>query len=117
MSMLMTASLIVGSFASPLPEAEFEGRMSAALAELAMPIAVVEEITTEGVINAFDEESKSVTVVDEAGQTHAFTWDDSTAWLLNGEQVTRKEALVAGREAQVKHDADGFAKVVGVTTK
>lgn len=117
MSMLMTASLIVGSFASPMPEAEFEGRMSAAFAELATPIVAIEEMVTSGKIHAFEEESKSLTVVDDAGESHAFTWDDSTAWLLNGEKVTRKEVLVSGRDAEVKHDADGLAKVVSVTTK
>jgi len=117
MSMLLTASLILGSFSSPVPEAEFQSRAGALVAGLATPYVAVEDLNTDGRINAFDEESKSLTVVDEAGQTHAFTWDDSTAWMLNGEKVTRKEALVAGRDAQVKHDADGLAKVVSVTTK
>lgn len=117
MSMLLTTSLILGTFAAPVPEAQFESQFRSAMADLAAPLVVLEEETTDGQISAFDEESKSVTIVDADGGTHAFSWDDSTQWMLNGEKATRQEVLVSGRDAQVKHNAEGLAAKVSVTTK
>jgi hypothetical protein len=117
MSMLMTASLILGTCTTALPEAQFGPQLRAAMSELSAPVAALEDITTEGRINAFDDESKSLTLIDENAETHAFTWDDNTVWMLNGEKSTRKEVLIAGRDAQVKHNSDGLAAIVSVTTK
>lgn len=117
MSMLMTTTLVLGTVAAPVPEADFQARFQQALCELRPPVYVVDDSLVEGRINGIAEEESRFVVIDDAGRSHTFSWNDKTEWLLNGEKVSRKEALADGRAASVKHDDSKVAARVSVTTK
>lgn len=117
MTMLITTTLAIGTFVTPAPEANFQASFQQALQELSAPVLMLEDAVTDGRVNGIAEEDSSFVVIDEAGKSYTFTWDDNTEWVLDGEKVTRKEALVDGRNASVKHDDNKLAKRVSVTAK
>lgn len=117
MSLLMTTTLVLGTFASPAPEADFQARFQQAVRDLGSPVLVLEDTVVEDRVNGIAEEESSFVVIDDAGKSHSFTWNDKTEWMLNGEKVTRKEALADGRNVSVKHDDTKVAARVSVTTE
>lgn len=117
MSLLMTTTFVLGTFASPAPEADFQVRFQQAVRDLGAPVLALEDKVVDGRVNGIAEEESQFVVIDEAGKSYTFTWNDNTEWLLNGEKVTRKEALADGRNVSVKSENGQLAARVSVTTE
>lgn len=117
MSLLMTTTLLLGTFATPAPEADFQARFQQAVRDLGAPVFVLDDKVVDGRVNGIAEEESQFVVIDDAGKSHTFTWNEKTEWLLNGEKVTRKEALADGRNVSVKHEDGQLAARVSVTTE
>lgn len=73
--------------------------------------------TFEGVIKQIDETARSIMLEDAEGRIVTVTWDDDTAFSLNGESSTRDKALEVGRSATVKYDHNHVADSVDVSQK
>lgn len=117
MSMLMTTTLILSNAVAPASEGAFHARLAEEVSALSAPYSVAEDTTTKGRIAAISDEESNFSIRDEDGVLHSFTWNEKTKWTLDEKEVTRKEALVSGRDASIKHDDHGLASIVAVSTK
>ncbi len=74
-----------------------------------------EEQRFEGVIRTIDEEARSVSLTNSLGEVVTVSYDDDTSFTLNGEESTREEALMIGREATVVYTDNNRASKIDVT--
>ncbi|MBX3322329.1 MAG: hypothetical protein KF757_05010 [Phycisphaeraceae bacterium] len=109
MSMLITSSLILGTWASPVTEEQFAAQLSVEMSALAAPIVMLDDVKAKGRVSAFDIEKRTVSIRDELGVSRSMTWDDATTWALDGKRSTPKDVLVNDRQVEIKYNGEGVA--------